>query len=107
MTAQEFIEKYPHAELNQNCLLDIGCPNCGGRSRFRIEARTMFTMTDNGEDDHADLEWGDEASAICEDCGHAGTVGSLRIKGLDHLITLSQKKDALMEGLTTSSKLEI
>jgi len=87
MTAKQFIQKYPDAEVNENCLEDIACPHCGNRDRFRVEGRTMFTMTDNGEDDHADLEYDDDCFAICEYCHEGNKYSYFRIAGLDKLLT--------------------
>ncbi len=42
---------------NTNCLEGIQCPQCGNADRFRIVATSLFTVTDDGTEDHGDVEW--------------------------------------------------
>lgn len=87
MTAQEFVKKYPDADYNENCLENIACPKCGYRDRFLITATTQFTMTDNGEDDHSDIDYDKSSFAICEKCHHGDKLSEFTIEGLDDLLS--------------------
>lgn len=86
MTAEQFLKKYPNPEYNDNCLRDIACPQCGYRDRFRVAATSFFTMTDNGEDDHSDIEYDKSSFATCELCGHGGSMAEFTVAGLDDLL---------------------
>ena len=59
---------------NSNCLENIKCPACGYEYEFRIAAKTIATVTDNGIDDYGDLEWDADSYAECADCQHRGTL---------------------------------
>ena len=84
MTATEFISKFPNQdEINVGCLLDTACPKCGSRGRFDISASVTFLMGDDGEDGHGDIEWGDDSSCSCRECGHGGTVADFTVENLD------------------------
>jgi hypothetical protein len=63
---------------NTNCLDGIRCPHCGSEDRFRIEAKTVFTVTDDGTDDHGDVEWDDGSYAECTECHHSGMLKDFR-----------------------------
>jgi DNA-directed RNA polymerase subunit RPC12/RpoP len=60
---------------NSNCLEGIACPKCGNDSSFRIEARTLAEVTDDGAETFGDMEWDADSYAECPECGHHGTVG--------------------------------
>jgi hypothetical protein len=59
---------------NTNCLENIKCPECGNEESFRITATAVFTVFDDGTDDHGDVEWGDDSYAECTRCHHHGAV---------------------------------
>lgn len=59
---------------NSNCLEGIKCPACGNEDRFRIACTTVFTVTDEGTEDHGDIEWDDDSYAECPECGRRGTL---------------------------------
>jgi hypothetical protein len=46
---------------NTNCLEGIRCPDCGNEESFRIAAKTIVTVTDDGIEDHGDMEWDDDS----------------------------------------------
>lgn len=57
---------------NTNCLEGIKCPDCGNEDTFRIAGTTIFTVTDEGTEDHGDVEWNDDSHAECAECGREG-----------------------------------
>jgi hypothetical protein len=65
---------------NTNCLEGIKCPACGNEDRFRIAATSLFTVTDDGTDDYADVDWDDDSYADCPECGRHGTLKDFRAK---------------------------
>ena len=65
---------------NDNCLLDIQCPNCGSLEPFRILGYAVFLVYDEGTSEFSDADWDDEASITCVACRHHGKVGDFRVK---------------------------
>jgi hypothetical protein len=63
---------------NTNCLADIKCPACGNEDSFRIAATSLFTVTDDGTDDYADVHWDDDSYADCPECHRHGTLRDFR-----------------------------
>jgi hypothetical protein len=59
---------------NTNCLENIKCPACGNEESFRIAAKTIATVTDDGVDDYGDMEWDDDSYAECGECCRHGTL---------------------------------
>ena len=59
---------------NTNCLAGIQCPDCGNEESFRIAATTIATVTDDGTEDHGDMEWDDDSYAECTACHRHGTL---------------------------------
>jgi hypothetical protein len=57
---------------NTNCLENIKCPACGNEDRFRIAAKTIAIVTDDGVEDYGDMEWDDDSYAECTECLKAG-----------------------------------
>jgi hypothetical protein len=65
---------------NTNCLANIKCPDCGNEESFRIAGTAIFTVTDNGTDDHGDIEWNDDSYAQCAGCQRHGTLKDFTIR---------------------------
>lgn len=63
---------------NTNCLEGIKCPDCGNEESFRIAARTIATVTDDGTEDYGDMEWDDDSYAECAACLRHGTLKDFR-----------------------------
>ncbi len=59
---------------NSNCLEHIKCPACGNTESFRIAAHTLATVSDDGVEDHGDMEWGDDSYAECARCHRHGSL---------------------------------
>ena len=57
---------------NTNCLSNIKCPACGNEDEFRIRATTLALVTDDGVEDHADMEWDEDSYAECTQCLKSG-----------------------------------
>lgn len=94
MTAQQFIKKYPDSEINENCLEDIACPKCGYRSQFSISSQCSFVMSDDGEEDHGDIDYDRYSMAQCMDCRHLAPLAKFTIDGLDDLLRQAADHDA-------------
>ena len=65
---------------NTNCLEDIKCPDCGNEELFRIAAETIATVTDDGIEDHSDMEWDDDSYAECAACHKHGTLKDFKVQ---------------------------
>lgn len=64
---------------NENCLVDMQCPNCGAFAPFTIEVVTTVKVYDSGTDaPEGDMAWDDSASCSCISCGHAATVAEFK-----------------------------
>lgn len=64
--------------MNTNCLEGFKCPRCEHTACFDIQASSLFTMIDDGEDNHADVEWEDHSYCRCGGCGYESTVSYFR-----------------------------
>lgn len=92
MTAEEFIAKFPDVTVvNNNCLEDRGCTNCGQRERLAVTMTAVFALLDSGTDDHEDTEWDVNSPCECKACGRTGTVADFEIEGLDALLQANQQ----------------
>jgi DNA-directed RNA polymerase subunit RPC12/RpoP len=88
MTPQEFHARHPDQdETNENALEDMACPGCGSRGRFAIAVTTTAIFDDLGSDDVGDLEYENDSSCTCRECGHAGTVADFTVDGLDAFLS--------------------
>jgi len=86
LTARRLIQKLPRLRPNENCLINIACPECGNRDQFRIEMKSMFTLRDDGTHGYEDMEWGQNAFCQCGQCQHEGKVRDFTFPGLDELL---------------------
>jgi hypothetical protein len=59
---------------NTNCLEGIKCPDCGNEDRFFIAGETVFTVTDDGTEDHGDIAWDDDSYTRCPECDREGAL---------------------------------
>lgn len=59
---------------NCNCLAGFCCPQCDNEDQFRISAKTMALVRDDGVLETADMEWDDDSTCICPDCGYTAKV---------------------------------
>lgn len=60
---------------NTNCLEGFACPSCRSEGPFRIEAKCLVSVRDDGIDaDETDFEWDDDSFCGCMACSHAATV---------------------------------
>jgi hypothetical protein len=64
---------------NSNYLENIKCPTCGNEESFRIAAKTMATVTDDGVEDHTEMEWDDDSYAECLACFRHGTLKDFEV----------------------------
>lgn len=62
---------------NENCLKGFVCPLCGSEGPFKIEARMLVKVWDDGTDDSesGDVEWDEHSYCECCECYRYGTVG--------------------------------
>jgi hypothetical protein len=65
---------------NVNILEGMRCPECKREGPFKISATSLFTVYDDGTDDHEDVEWDDNSDCQCTYCDHSGTVKDYTIK---------------------------
>ena len=94
MTTEDFLEQFPDAEENENCLRDVACPKCGNREKFRIEAKIMAIVEDMGTDrDESDCEWDESSHCACgnDACDKDGPLKDFTIDGLDDAIAARAK----------------
>ena len=59
---------------NTNCLEHFKCPKCGFEDKFSIDGSTLFVVTDEGTEDHSDIEWKDGGTVICHGCNFVGAL---------------------------------
>lgn len=64
--------------VNVNCLEHFRCPECRQADEFRIEASTVFEVTDDGTGDHGDVEWDNASWMLCPRCEKEGPLSSFR-----------------------------
>lgn len=68
----------PKCEDQDGACHHFTCPGCGNSlckgDRFRVSASSMFTVTNEGTEDHEDVEWDDDSYIECKECNHHGTV---------------------------------
>lgn len=84
LTVEQLIDKYPDMEVNENCLRDMICPNCGQRDKLKITSTIVAEVYDSGTDrDESDCEWEDNSQCVCPECGKEGTVNDFTFHGLD------------------------
>lgn len=57
---------------NMGCLQGIKCPKCGHEDGFGIDATSTFSVSDDGTDDHHDVEWNGTSWVTCDKCQHGG-----------------------------------
>lgn len=52
------------------------CPKCGQQERFIVEPNKCLLMVSHGSIEDRDLymEWGNQSSCRCRECGHCGIV---------------------------------
>ena len=65
---------------NTNILEGMQCPACKSDGPFKIQAKSMFTVYDDGTDDYGDVDWYDDSYCMCSDCDHSATVKDFGIK---------------------------
>lgn len=53
------------------------CSKCGQYKRFEIVVETLLEVTDDGQEDIGDHEWGHDNFCRCPECGWQGKVGEL------------------------------
>lgn len=64
---------------NDGCLAGFVCPECGETSQFSITCTTIAVVTDEGVEDHGDMEWGEDSACSCSECGHDGKVSDFHL----------------------------
>jgi hypothetical protein len=69
--------------MNTNCLEGVACPKCKYEDRFLIVGTSTFTVTDAGTENHSDIEWDDDSSCTCPECGFSGKLGEFRAPATD------------------------
>lgn len=102
MTAREFVDKFGvvydadagelrdkddnEVEVNDNCLQDHACPECGDRGYFKVEVSCTLNLCDSGIDDDEKDDYNDTSYTTCCDCGYAEEMRSFHVQGLDNLL---------------------
>jgi hypothetical protein len=78
----KFDVDYVEVDANGNCnnLKGMQCPEkeCESFNGFDIAVRTTIEMYDNGSGHHEDLEFDNDATATCQECGLEGTVQTFK-----------------------------
>lgn len=68
---------------NENCLEGLKCPKCGALEPFRILAKMVVQMYDDGSDSGLpweNIEWDDDAYCECCTCGYHQEVRDFEIE---------------------------
>ena len=103
MTAAELLTKFPDMECKlrddeqepDSLLLDMACPACGQRDRFRIACRCLLDVNDDTSDEYGDHCWEDteECDCMSNHCAHSATVADFTFEDLDDLIAEQSDPD--------------
>jgi hypothetical protein len=101
MTAAELLTKFPDMEgkhpsdeqESDSLLLDMACPACGQRDRFRIGFHGTADVDDDSSSDDGDHEWDADDHCTCQKCSHRGDVKDFTFDGLDDLIAEQEEPD--------------
>lgn len=64
--------------MNTNCLEGCRCPNCGQDKYFKVQATSLFVITDDGSNNGYDIEYDGDSYANCPECDWEGTWGELQ-----------------------------
>jgi len=74
-------KKITRTSNNTNCLEGVKCPKCGQEDLFKIAARVIVEVSDDGtEDQGGDYEWDQAAFCQCCECDHAGQLADFTIE---------------------------
>ena len=65
--------------MNKNYLEGMRCPKCKSEGPFRISARAIFKVDDDGSDEFTCLQWDDEDQLDCCGCMHYGVVKDFKV----------------------------
>jgi hypothetical protein len=68
---------------NTNCLEGMQCPECSSEGPFKISATSLFTVYDDGTDDHEDVDWYEDSYCQCGECDHSGTLKDFTLNGTE------------------------
>jgi len=94
LTVEEFMAKFPNSTLNEGCLEDVACSNCGNREMFRVFVVQIASLCDSGVEEYeGDAEYDDTNSTRCPDCDADGLMGDFTIDGLDAYIRSKQAQN--------------
>lgn len=69
---------------NENCLAGFRCPQCGATARFKIVAKALFEVTDDGAECVGDVEWDDDSFCECGDCKCKGKVRNFTVSSIHY-----------------------
>ncbi len=72
-------KKFKPNPKNENCLNGFVCPECGETDQFSIACATTAVVTDEGVEDHGDMEWDEDSECTCSECGHGGKVSDFQV----------------------------
>jgi hypothetical protein len=72
------------------------CPSCRSEQPFRITAKAIITVFDDGTDGIEDVEWGDSSYCSCTKCNFMGHVLEFRIAHQEKPVWPSQKDKDLV-----------
>lgn len=65
---------------NKNCLEGYACPKCKQDTCLKISGTALFTVHDDGTEDHSDVEWEYHSFTLCPVCGFDGILGDFEVK---------------------------
>lgn len=58
----------------------LRCPECKQEDRLHIMGTSMFTLVDDGTEEHSDVEYDKDAFTRCPGCGHEGQLKDFNIE---------------------------
>lgn len=64
----------PGETRNKNCLAGFRCPHCNADGLFKIVAKALFEVRDDGTECVGDVEWDDNSFCECGGCKFRGKV---------------------------------
>jgi len=61
---------------NENCLVDMHCPECESEGPFGISVSSWAIVSDDGIENTLDSEWDADSPCACRSCGFNALIGN-------------------------------
>lgn len=90
-----FMDKYPDAPVNDNCLFDMACPECGNREELLVKASATFVLEDDGTElKGGDTDWDDSSWCQCPRCSYTNDAKAFTFTNLDNFLDHHRREES-------------